>query len=219
MEHYPKIETIFQRDMAGTKRLMPGVYCNETVEFLKDNQWVFTEKIDGTNIRVCWDGHRVSFGGRKDGAEIPSPLLKKLEELFGGDVNEELFEQKFGEKEVILFGEGYGAGINKGGGNYRNDVGFILFDVLIDGVWLKRPSIEDVAKAFGIDVVPIVGEGTLEDGVRLVLGMPKSTIGTANMEGVVARPKVDIKDRLGERIGVKIKVKDFRLLILDGYTF
>ena len=29
-------------------------YHNKTVEFLKDLRWQFTEKIDGTNIRIYW---------------------------------------------------------------------------------------------------------------------------------------------------------------------
>jgi hypothetical protein len=36
-----------------------------------------------------------------------------------------------------------------------------------------------------------------------------STIGKAPMEGLVARPKVELQDRCGNRMIVKIKVKDF----------
>lgn len=25
-------------------------------DYLKDNTWIFTEKVDGTNIRIMWDG-------------------------------------------------------------------------------------------------------------------------------------------------------------------
>lgn len=203
MTEYHKIETIFERDTAGSKKLIPGKYRNETIEFLKDNEWVFTEKIDGTNIRVHWDGHKVEFGGRTDRAQIPAKLVSYLNNTFGGDASEELFEQKFGENDVILFGEGYGPGIQKGGGLYRNDVSFILFDVMIGNTYLKRDGVEDIAKAFGIDVVPIVGTGTLEEGVAFVRAEPVSTIGTAMMEGVVARPKVEMKDRMGRRVIVK----------------
>ena len=73
-----------------------------TIEALKDIDWEFTEKIDGTNIRIYWDGHKVNYYGRTDKAQIPSQLMNKLIELFGGNVNEEMFEQKFGEKEVML---------------------------------------------------------------------------------------------------------------------
>ena len=57
MKEYHKIETIFERDMDGNKKLIEGKFRNPLVEYLKDNEWVFTEKIDGTNIRVFWDGH------------------------------------------------------------------------------------------------------------------------------------------------------------------
>lgn len=134
--------------------------------------------------------------------------MNKLIELFGSNDTEQLFEQKFGETEVILYGEGYGAKIQRGE-SYRKDVSFILFDVLIGNIWLKRESVEDIARAFGIDVVPIVLIGTLQDAVDFVKTHPKSTIGTANMEGVVGRPMVELKDRTGKRVIVKVKVKDF----------
>lgn len=212
MKEYTKIETLYNRDVEGTKKLIEGSFRNETVEYLKDNVWEFTEKIDGTNIRIYWDGHKVSYGGRTEAAQIPVFILNKLIELFGGNENEELFEQKFGEKPVILFGEGYGPKIQKGGGNYRKDVSFILFDVYFPNqdLWLKRDAIEDIAKTFNIDVVPIVLEGTLQDGVNFVKTFPKSTFGTANMEGIVGKPKVDLLTRCGSRCIVKIKCKDFR---------
>ena len=213
MYSYPKIETIYKRDIEGTKKLMPGIFRDQTVEMLKDITWQFTEKIDGTNIGIYWDGHKVHFQGRTERALIPSHLLDALNEMFMGDVNEELFEQTFGDTEVVLFGEGYGAKIQKGGGNYKPDgCSFILFDVYIpkNKLWLERSNVEDIAKTFNIDVVPIVGEGTLEDAVEFVKQNPKSTIGTAIMEGVVARPKAELRTRRGERIIVKIKYKDFK---------
>lgn len=211
MVEYTKIETLFKRDIEGTKKLIEGDFRNETVEFLKDNQWEFTEKIDGTNIGIVWDGHKVSYQGRTEKAQIPAHLMNKLIEMFGGEVNEELFEQKFGDMPVILFGEGYGPKIQNGG-NYRSDVSFILFDVYLpdSNLWLKRDAIEDIAKTFGIDVVPIVLTGTLEEGVDFVKTFPKSTIGTTNMEGIVGKPKIDMLDRMGRRVIVKIKCCDYR---------
>lgn len=210
MIEYTKIETPFERDMNGSKKLIEGKFRNETVEYLKDSQWICTEKIDGTNIGIVWDGHKVSYQGRTERAQIPTHLMNKLIELFGGDVNEELFEQKFGETPVILFGEGYGVKINNGG-NYRSDVSFILFDVYLpdQNLWLKRDAIEDIAKAFNVDAVPIVMRGTIQEAVQFVKTKPKSTIGTANMEGLVCKPEVDLLDRMGRRVMVKIKVKDF----------
>lgn len=114
---YPKIETCFQRSLE-TKKLLDGVWRSDELQYLKDCEWIWTEKVDGTNIQIRWDGHRVEFGGRTERANIPQPLMDYLETTFGGEVNEEIFEQLFGETEVVLFGEGYGPKIQSGGGCY-----------------------------------------------------------------------------------------------------
>ena len=209
MKEYNKIETVYERDTDGSKKLTEGKFRNETVEFLANNEWLFTEKIDGTNIRIYWDGHKVTFGGRTDKASIPSHLMNKLIEIFLNEETEQMFEQKFGEKEVILFGEGYGAKIQAVGSDYRSDVGFILFDVLIGECYLNRESVEDIATAFGIEIVPIVLRGTIQEAVEFVKSKPDSTIGKAKMEGVVGRPKIELQDRCGHRLIVKIKCRDF----------
>jgi hypothetical protein len=210
MKTYEKIETLFKRDMEGTKKLVPGVYRNETIEFLKDNKWVWTEKIDGTNIRVLWDGHSVTFGGRTERASIPAHLVNRLNELFGGEQNAQVFEQMFGEREVMIFGEGYGAKIQNGGNYIPDGVDFIMFDMFINDNYQSRENVEGCAKALGVKVVPIVGEGTLDEAVVFVKGHPKSTIGTADMEGLVCRPAVELRDRCGNRVIVKIKWNDFK---------
>lgn len=210
MKEYHKIETIFERD-EKTKKLIIGKFRNQTIEYLKNNIWTFTEKVDGTNIRVCWDGHKIQFAGRTDKSIIPQHLLDKLNEIFGGEINEELFEQKFGESEVILFGEGYGPKIQNGG-LYRDEVDFILFDVMINGNYQPRENVEEIANCFGIDVVPIILEGTLEDGVNYVLLNRQSLIAKngAEIEGLVGRTKVETLDRTGKRNIVKIKYRDFK---------
>lgn len=209
IKYYDKIETLWKRDMDGSKKLLEGQFRNPTVEFLKDNVWQFTEKIDGTSTLVFWDGHSVSFGGHTAKSQIPACLLDYLSTTFKTNEVEQIFEEKFGEREVILFGEGYGPKIQSGGA-YRSDVSFILFDVYIAGNYQSRESVEDVARSFGIDVVPIIFEGTIQDGVNFVKTFPKSTIGTANMEGLVGRPKLEMRDRCGNRVIVKIKAEDFR---------
>ncbi len=212
MQTYNKIETVFMRDTDGTKKLIDGAYRDETVKFLANTvEWEFTEKIDGTNIRVHWDGHRISFAGRTDKAKIPNHLLEKLNSIFADSETEELFEQTFGEKEVILFGEGYGAKIQGVGNQYRQDVGFILFDVMINGNYQSRESVKKTAECFNLEIVPIILTGTIQQAIDFVKSNPKSTIGTAPMEGVVGRPKVELQDRTGKRIIVKIKSKDFNM--------
>lgn len=212
---YVKIETPFERDMCGNKKLIEGQYRNETVRYLRNSMWEWTEKIDGTNISIEWDGHSASIHGRTERAQIPSFLLEKLEEMFLGNVNEEMFEQLFGETHMILYGEGYGPKIQNGG-NYCDNVSFILFDVYQPekDIWLKRESVEDIASAFNIDVVPLIFTGPIEDAVSFVKSKPCSAVANASnktyqMEGLVGRPCVELKDRLGKRVIIKVKARDF----------
>lgn len=212
---YHKIETIYERDNV-TGKLIEGKYRSKEVEFLKDNVWEFTEKVDGTNVRVIWDGYKVSFGGRTDKAEIPTHLLEKLNILFGGEVKEQLFEQLFKEKEVVLFGEGYGPKIQACGSSYVDEVDFILFDVAINGKYLSRDNVNEIATYFNIKSVPVLFTGVLEEGVKYVKSNPTSTIAkdkTLPMEGLVARPMIELYSSNGERIIVKIKYKDFKVEI------
>lgn len=215
MKEYHKIETIYARDTEGTKKLMEGIYRNETIEFLSKCQWEWTEKVDGTNVRIRWDGHKVEFGGRTDKAQIPAPLVNKLNEYFGGEENAQLFEQTFGEHEVIIFGEGYGAKIQSGG-DYTDgqSVDFIMFDLLIGENYQPRESMLKCAKTFGVKAVPVVGWGTLEEAVEFVKSHPMSTLGNKKheMEGVVCRPLVELNDRCHNRVIVKIKWEDFKHL-------
>ena len=208
-KEYQKIDTIFERETFGNNKLIPYRWRNPLVEFLNDNVWLATEKIDGTNIRVYWDGHKVSFAGRTDKAQIPKHLLEHLENTFGGETKEQVFEQMFGEKEVILYGEGYGPKIQNGGA-YRPDVSFILFDVMINGYFLEFKNVIDIARTLGIDSVPVVAAGTIDDLIKVVAEGRDSTFGTAKMEGVVARPEHTIYDHRGKRIIVKIKYRDFK---------
>lgn len=40
-------------------------------------------------------------------------------------------------------------------------------DILIEGWWLKREAVKDVAEKFGLKSVPIIGKGTLEEAVKM----------------------------------------------------
>lgn len=207
MNEYHKIQTVFLRDQdTNHKTLIRGAYALPEFRYLADNRWVFTEKVDGTNIRVMWDGDSVTFGGKTDNASIPALLVKRLQERFPA----QLFAEQFGGTAVCLYGEGYGAKIQGGGGNYRQDQDFVMFDVKIGDWWLTRDNVDDIAKTMGIDVVPIVGTGTLREMVDIVERGFTSQWGDFIAEGVVARPAVELFSRGGQRIITKIKYSDFR---------
>jgi hypothetical protein len=211
---YQKINTIYKRDMASaSKRMIVGEWSQPEFEYLKDNRWEWTEKIDGTNIRVHWDGAQVLFGGRTDKADIPEHLLQMLQGKFTPELMQEVFKpQDEGEVSVTLFGEGYGVKIQKGGNYMRKQVGFILFDIRIGNWWLKRMDCEALAQQLDIPVVPVVGYGTLQEAVDFVKKGFKSTIAENkdyDAEGLVLKPAVDLLARNGQRIVAKIKHCDF----------
>jgi hypothetical protein len=108
-----------------------------------------------------------------------------------------------------LYGEGYGARIQKGGGNYRPDQDFVLFDVKVGDWWLQRDAVEDVSGKLSLDIVPIIGRGTLVYMVELVEKGFQSQWGNFQAEGIVARPACELKARNGHRIITKIKTRDF----------
>lgn len=207
MREYPKILGPYLRHTEGPERnkLIIGKWSRPEFEYLADCEWLFTEKVNGTNIRVHWDGHRTTYGGRTDNASIPAKLVNWLDQTF----TEELFEQAFTGTVVTLYGEGYGPGIQKGGGNYRQEQAFVLFDVRIDQWWLKRRDVIDVADKMGIGAVPLVLNGTLHDGIKVIKEGLNSAWGSFPAEGIVGHPNANLLDRGGERIMVKIKAADF----------
>lgn len=203
---YPKIEPPYKRHIDGPDRnkIDVGNWYRPEFEVLKDLDWSWTEKVDGTNVRVIWDGYRVSFGGRGNDAQMPLKLVQALRET----LPEELMEQQFHGTAATLYGEGHGAGI-QGGGNYRKDQGFVLFDVLVEGWWLQRESLQEVACGLQIPLVPVVSVGSVATALDLVAAGLKSQWGDFQAEGLVGKPPLGIMSRGGDRLLMKIKSKDF----------
>jgi len=216
---YHKIQSIYKRDPTTKhKTMLFGEYSIPEFAFLKDNEWDFTEKVDGTNIRVYHNPEMggfdangrispVSFGGRTANAQLPVRLANKLNEMFPWQLFE---EADFGKTDLVLYGEGYGAKIQKGGGNYIPDgVSFVLFDIKIGDWWLQREDVLEIGQKLGLAVVPLIGTGTLDGMVSIVESGLKSIWGDFYAEGIVARPSLELKNRAGHRIITKLKHKDF----------
>ena len=215
MKTYHKIQSIYRRDPSTKyKTFLDGAWSVPVFKLLKDIEWTFTEKIDGTNIRIGWDGvDKIELGGRSNNADIPTPLTNYIREHF---TTERMTNGLTGP--VTLIGEGYGGRIQKGSG-YQTEQRFILFDVFIEptednpvGIWLAREVVEHIAGMLEIPVVPIIHTGPLLDGIDIVKAKPVSIMSTDKTlvsEGVVVRPSTELRDRMGRRIITKIKVKDF----------
>lgn len=164
---YPKIDTLFERDPA-TFKVIPGRFKNEAYKLI--TEWEWTEKIDGTNIRIEFepvDGpirhiyrnvvydietnqpYGMYYGGRTDNAQIPKGIIKYLDD----HVDTNLLLEVFGNKKVTIYGEGYGPQIQCGHG-YSDTQKFIVFDILVNDHWLKMTDVKNICDKLKLDMVP-----------------------------------------------------------------
>lgn len=220
---YPKINSLYKRYREGPlkNKVIVGDYADETIACLADAQWTWTEKVDGTNVRLGWDQafrpeDAVAYVyGRTDNAQFPNDLLKVLTQTLVDRAD--LLADTFNEGvAVTMYGEGYGAGVQKGGGLYRPDKGFVLFDILITTLstgqrtWLLRPAVEDIAAKLGLDIVQTVFQGTIPEAVEAVHDRTWKSAwpDVAVPEGLVGIPIAGILDRRGHRIATKVKDAD-----------
>ena len=243
-QYYPKINTIFKRDQNPGKYhncIMPNEgFTQPEFEFLRDCKFECTEKIDGTNMSVhiipvdytdignsFKVNYTVEYHGKAEKTDTPKHLQTKMEQLFPAEKMLEVFNKnvtyenvedaikEVNHGKVIVFGEGYGVKIQKGGNYISNDCGFILFDVTVDGMFLLRESLEDIASKLEIPIVPLIGYMTVDEAIEFVKKGFKSTIAENkdyDAEGLVLKTPMGLLNRKGERIITKIKTCDFRQL-------
>ena len=227
MNPYPKIASVYKRYESGPNKgkFVIGQWADPVFEYLKDLTWVWKEKVDGTNIRVQYWANvetstmfqvvpRVEVKGKTDKAQRIEPLYSIAEKMFPPEWFQEHFDPGV---DVCLYGEGYGAGIQKGG-KYRPDQSFVLFDIKIGHWWLQNDAMADIARAGNIDHIPALCQFSLMKAIEKVkwgiishwdsftkAGSPK----LYDMEGLVGQPLIPLNMRNGQRVITKIKTKDF----------
>jgi hypothetical protein len=227
MIKYPKIETLFERD----KETFKVTDKIRLPEFEMINNWLITEKIDGTNVRVVYSPsdydkklemykeERVIFKGRTDNAQMPTFLLEKLQDIFTvGKFKKVIGEGQEPEQGICLYGEGYGAKIQKGGGDYNPGNSFRLFDVWIDGWWLEWDKVCEIAEMMGIKTVPsYISNARIEDAVSFLketkvsskVAFQDNNKQDKQIEGIVARAYPTVLFRKGIPIKWKLKYSDY----------
>ncbi len=209
---YPSIQNLYARDpetnVCTTEFKMPAV--------AQIARWLVTEKVDGMNIRVGigLGDHEPWIRGRTDKAQLPGDLVENIREwaTFGKFVTAFVEEDGRPEPEsVVLYGEGFGPGIQKGG-DYGGEKRFILFDVLVDGTyWLRWDDVVDVAKKLGIPTVPLLSYDADIDLIQMLVDGRVSELlppDSPLIEGVVARTDPYLFDGRGNRVMFKYKVRD-----------
>lgn len=206
MKKYPKIQTMFKRDTEkgpNKNKVIIGEWTLPEFEILQHVEWEASEKIDGTNIRVEWNGEKVRFGGRDENAQIPASLVNHLVDRFTASTFADL-------TPMLIFGEGYGRKIQKVGSLYfPYNVDFRCFDIFCGDLWLESSNIGDITSKIGTARVPYAGYMTLHEACAHVSKKPSSSIGEAPMEGLVLRAPYGLLTRTGDRLITKIKARDF----------
>lgn len=217
---YVKINSLWKRQeyVKGLTKgshgpLIVGEYSLPEFGIVK--YWNVEEKVDGTNIRIIYEDGKLKFAGRTKDAQLPPHLLEYLQNTLKEEdflrifprVNNEINPHPF----VILFGEGYGPKIQAGGGNYRSDPGFILFDVFFNGWWFKRDAVLDIANEIKIPKCPEIGIMTEEEIIQFIKSKPLSRCSQVPqmMEGIIARSDPLLLFRNGQPLMWKLKCKEF----------
>jgi hypothetical protein len=125
---------------------------------------------------------------------------------------EVVFEQKFAEKEVILFMEGYGGKVQTG--TYLCDEKIIGYDIMVDNIYLDKNTSKQIFEDLGIEFVPLIEFNNLQEAIDYVYNNKQSIIEPeSKIEGLVCFPKARVYDHMGNRIIVKIKNKDLNKLV------
>jgi len=218
MFKYPKIKTLFNRDekFKVTEEI-------RLPEFENIKNWLITEKIDGTNIRIIFTpDDKLFIRGKTDNASIPTFLLEELQKIFTIEKVKAVLNNPI-EKGLCLYGEGYGAKIQKGGGNYNQGNSFRLFDVWIDGCWLEWDNVMEIAKQLNIETaptLPVFCSKTATMNITEAVSIVKRKVLQSEVarkennmeilaEGIVARAYPTMLFRNGIPIKWKLKIKDY----------
>ncbi len=227
---YPKIDSLYERWRKDihTKEQLPegikfgdhieGIYSNPIFKYLRDCSWLWSEKLDGTNIRIIVPSQenpdiRIKIKGRDDNSSIPQVLIDWILDWIHRE--DAIIRDSF-VNGAILFCEGVGENIQKG--HLFGMQHLKLLDIKVGNFWLEKTSIAEIATSLYLDFAPIRLEGTIQDAINFVQGNQRSAFDNGlledrtslRIEGLVGQPYHRLFDAQGNRIQVKIKWEDFK---------
>lgn len=162
-------------------------------------------------VPVLNDKNQIQYYHREDGGEVLN-----INEDYADGIR--MFGVKLEESPIYIYGEFFGKGVQKAGGNYDKDgKRFAIFDICVQGWWVPIDMLNDYAQKLGLDVAPYLGQMTIDEAEEMVktgfkTRVPNVTNPDFMEEGIVARPVIPIKDPRGKRIIVKIKSCDYNEL-------
>lgn len=203
---YPKFYAPYKRNVE-TGFIDPEQPQRDLKPYMNDStKWWVSEKMDGTNTRIIWDGYKVNVMGRTASSQLQGYQNELLRTLIENDNYK--FDETFGTQPVIIYGEAIGGKIQKN--PHGVEPQFQVFDVNIDGVWLEYQNVQEISENLGLTY----NDHVLFDSWDKVIDIFKDMKKARNdynqyFEGIVAVPENMPLTRTGERVITKIKVKDF----------
>ncbi len=218
MNTYHKIKSLYKRNPDDNyKTMLVGHFSVPEFGYLKDCDWIMTEKVDGTNMRAMWNLEKMDaaqgtfyFGGKTDKAQLHGGVIDFMQNIFNNAHTIDYMEDNFQGANVCFYGEGYGGKIQAATRTYGLIQRFICFDIWVNGIWLQRSDVEAICVKIDIPIVPVVAiENLTLMEIYCNQGFP-SKWGDFEAEGLIAVPKVPLRDRRGNRIIAKLKCKDFK---------
>lgn len=212
MHKYPSIENIFSIESIPDvgKRYKLHNYINADVKRFKDVNWWCTEKINGLNIRISYDGNNhVTMAGRNNkSGNLPGDETG-VPELLNDTFHPDIMRRLFGNTAMTLYVEAFGHKLARNGHWYGYRPSLALLDVRIGNVWLEPENTMDVGDKLGLLTPPLVHRGPLDTAIIMVRNGMRSRFGDFPAEGLVCTPIGGLLNRKGERIITKIKTEFF----------
>lgn len=183
-----------------------NTYKDQTILLFKECYAL--EKIHGTSANISWRNESITFSS---GGESHSKFCS----LFDKNKLSEKLQNRFGNVEVIIYGEAYGGSQQKMSETYGKDLKFIVFDVYTADKFLDVPDAEMVASELGLEFVsycriPATIESLNSERDKPSVQAVRNGITTPKpREGVVLRPIYEFTNKYGERVISKHKGSEF----------
>lgn len=164
---------------------------------------IVTEKLHGTNVRIGSIAGTMlagSHGLQRKRPEVEDcathtswfpatrePVVALLDAL------------KEQHRQVMLFGEVYGSRLQKRDYGQKRGLGFVAFDLYVDGKYLDYDAFTALCGTYGVAIAPELGRGP--SSLAFVRGLssgPTTLPGTHIREGVVVKPA---RERYDAQVG------------------
>lgn len=154
MHYYPKISCPFLRVNPKDKMVDLNQYSDKYADLLSNVEFSATEKVDGKNTNIIYDGNNVKFEGHTDKTTWTPEEETWIKNKFINDGFIQMCEQQFGEKTVQFCGELIGPKIQSN--IYKlDDYKFIVFDIKINNVFISREFVKEITNTLYMDTIDI----------------------------------------------------------------